>query len=121
MKDGFVRVAAATPDIKVADCGYNADQIISLIKQAAKNDASIVVFPELCVTGYTCGDLFLQKTLLDSAENVLRKIVRETAELDIISIVGVPLELKEKLYNCAAVIKGGKYPKLFGILRNAPF
>lgn len=108
MKDGFVRVAAATPDIKVADCGYNADQIISLIKQAAKNDASIVVFPELCVTGYTCGDLFLQKTLLDSAENVLRKIVRETAELDIISIVGVPLELKEKLYNCAAVIKGGK-------------
>ena len=108
MKDGFIRVAAATPEIKVAGCEYNAGQIISLIKQAVERDASIVVFPELCVTGYTCGDLFLQKVLLDGAENALKRIIRETAELDIVSVVGVPAELNGKLYNCAAVIKSGK-------------
>ncbi len=107
MKDGFIRAAAATPDIKVADCGYNAGQIIALIKQAAERDASIVVFPELCITGYTCGDLFLQKVLLDGAENALKRIAAETAGLDIVSIVGLPLDMGGKLYNCAAVLKGG--------------
>ncbi len=107
MKDGFIKTAAATPDIKVADCEYNAGQIISLIKQAADNNASIVVFPELCITGYTCGDLFLQKTLLDGAKSALKKIINETAALDIVSIVGLPLDMGGKLYNCAAVLKGG--------------
>ena len=104
MKDGFLRVAAATPEIKVADCEYNADRIIELIKQAAENSASVVVFPELCITGYTCGDLFLQKVLLDGAKKALIKIMEQTADCDLISLVGLPMEVGGKLYNCAAVI-----------------
>ena len=108
MKDGFIRVAAATPDIKVADCDYNADRIIELIKQAAAEDVSIVVFPELCITGYTCGDLFLQKVLLDGAKNALVKIAKETADCDLLAFVGLPFELDGKLYNCAAALCNGK-------------
>ncbi len=107
MKDGFIRVAAATPEIKVADCDYNADRIIELARQAASDNASIIVFPELCVTGYTCGDLFLQKVLLDGAKKALVKIINETSELDALIIVGLPYEVNGKLYNCAAVIKDG--------------
>lgn len=107
MKDGFIRVAAATPDIKVADCDYNADRIIELIRQAAAEDVSIVVFPELCITGYTCGDLFLQKVLLDGAKNALAKIAKETADCDLLAFVGLPFELDGKLYNCAAAINKG--------------
>lgn len=108
MKDGFIRVAAATPDIKVADCDYNADRIIELINQANAEDASIVVFPELCVTGYTCGDLFLQKVLLDGAKNALVKIARETADCDLLAFVGLPFEVDGKLYNCAAALCRGE-------------
>ncbi|MCM1024653.1 MAG: NAD(+) synthase [Prevotella sp.] len=108
MKDGFIRVAAATPDIKVADCEHNADRIIELIGQAAAEDVSIVVFPELCVTGYTCGDLFLQKTLLDGAKKALVRIARETADCDLLAFVGVPVEADGKLYNCAAAINRGE-------------
>lgn len=108
MKDGFIRVAAATPDIKVADCDYNADRIIELIKQAAAEDVSIVVFPELCITGYTCGDLFQQKVLLDGAKNALVKIMEETADCDLLALVGLPFELDGKLYNCAAALCNGK-------------
>lgn len=107
MKDGFIRVAAATPDIKVADCGYNADRIIKLIKQAAEENASLVVFPELCITGYTCGDLFLQKVLLDGAKKALVKIAEETAGCDLLAFVGLPFEADGKLYNCAAAINKG--------------
>ena len=107
MKDGFIRVAAATPDIKVADCDYNADRIIELIRQAAAEDVSIVVFPELCVTGYTCGDLFLQKVLLDGAKKALVKIAKETADCDLLAFVGLPFEVDGKLYNCAAAINNG--------------
>ena len=108
MKDGFLRAAAATPEIKVADCDYNADRIIELIKQAADNSASVVVFPELCITGYTCGDLFLQKVLLEGAEKALEKIIMQTAGCDIVALVGLPLEVGGKLYNCAAVINKGR-------------
>lgn len=107
MKDGFIRAAAATPDIKVADCGYNADRIIELIKQAAEENASLVVFPELCITGYTCGDLFLQKVLLDGAKKALVKIAEETAGCDLLAFVGLPFEADGKLYNCAAAINKG--------------
>lgn len=107
MKDGFIRAAAATPDIKVADCGYNADRIIELIKQAAAENASLVVFPELCITGYTCGDLFLQKVLLDGAKKALVKIAEETAGCDLLAFVGLPFEADGKLYNCAAAINKG--------------
>ncbi|MBQ8786787.1 MAG: NAD(+) synthase [Oscillospiraceae bacterium] len=104
MKDGFLRVAAVTPDIKVADCDHNADEIIRLAKEAARNDASVIVFPELCVTGSTCGDLFLQKTLLDGAKAAVEKIAKATAKCDAVIIVGLPMEVHGKLYNCAAVM-----------------
>lgn len=108
MNFGFVRVAAATPEIRVADCEHNANEIIKLIKEADKNNVSLVVFPELCITGYTCGDLFLQRTLLNGAKSALRKIVEETANIDIVSVVGMPLASQGNLYNCGVVINNGK-------------
>ena len=107
MKDGFLRAAAVTPDIKVADCDHNADEIIKYAKEAARNDASVIVFPELCITGSTCGDLFLQKTLLDGAKAALEKIAKATAKCGAVIIVGIPFEMYGKLYNCAAVIADG--------------
>ncbi len=108
MNYGFVKVAAATPLIRVADCDFNAKKIVNDIKTASENGAKLVVFPELCVTGYTCSDLFLQSTLLKSAENAVSQIVKETAELEIISVVGVPIPIKNSLYNCALVIYMGE-------------
>ncbi len=107
MRDGFVKVAAGTPKIRVADCGYNADQIISLMKEAAAQGVKVLALPELCVTGYTCGDLFLQETLLDGAERALGRILDETMELDIVTALGLPVKYQNKLYNCAAVIQKG--------------
>lgn len=108
MKDGFIKTACATPDLKVADCEYNADSMIGLIREAHSKGVRIVCFPELSVTGYTCGDLFLQKMLLSSAKAALVRIMEETAKLDIVSIVGLPLEVCGKLYNCAVVINRGE-------------
>lgn len=108
MKYGFVKVAGATPKIRVADCEFNANQIIAQINEAEKNGASLVVFSELCVTGYTCSDLFLQSALLNAAKDAVKKIVFETAELDIISIVGTPIALRQSLFNCAVVIYKSK-------------
>ncbi len=108
MKDGFIRCAAVTPDIRVADCEYNADRIIALAKKAAENDVSAAVFPELCITGYTCGDLFLHKALLESAEKALFRIAKETSSLDMLIFVGVPVSFGGKLYNCAAALKNGQ-------------
>lgn len=108
MKDGFIRCAAITPEIRVADCEYNADRIIALAKEAAKNDVSAAVFPELCITGYTCGDLFLHKALLESAEKALFRIAKETASLDMLIFVGMPVSFGGKLYNCAAALKNGQ-------------
>ncbi len=107
MRDGFVKVAAGTPKIRVADCGYNADQIISLMKEAAAQGVKVLALPELCITGYTCGDLFLQSTLLDGAERALGRILDETMELDIVTALGLPVKYQNKLYNCAAVIQKG--------------
>lgn len=108
MKYGFVKVAAATPKIRVADCEFNANQIISQVKEAELNGASLVVFPELCVTGYTCSDLFLQSALLKAANNAVKKIVLETTDLDIVSVIGTPIALRQSLFNCAVVIYKGK-------------
>lgn len=108
MKDGFVRAACATPDIRVADVAYNSDNIIRIIKRAAVNGIKLIVFPELCITGYTCGDLFLQRSLIEGAENQLMRIARETSKCDICSVVGLPYALDQKLYNVAAVISGGR-------------
>lgn len=108
MQDGFVKIAAATPDLRVADCAYNASEIVKLAKQAAAKGAHLVVFPELCLTGYTCGDLFLQRTLLDGALAALDTVCRETAALNAAVVVGLPLVHQGKLFNVAAVLCGGK-------------
>ena len=108
MKYGFVKTAAATPKIRVADCDYNANQIIACVKEAYQNGASLLVFPELCVTGYTCSDLFLQSTLLKAAEKAVLKIKNETKDLDIVFVVGVPIAVKQSLYNCGVVICRGE-------------
>lgn len=108
MKDGFIKIACATPEIKVADCDYNADKIIEMITDAHKRGVKAVCFPELSITGYTCGDLFLQSSLLDSAEKNLLKIVSKTADMEIVSIVGLPFAYMGKIYNCAAVICKGE-------------
>ena len=108
MQDGFVKIAAATPDLRVADCAYNASEIIKQAKQAAAKGAHLIVFPELCLTGYTCGDLFLQQTLLDGALAALETVCRETAGLNAAVVVGLPLMQQGKLFNVAAVLCGGK-------------
>ncbi len=108
MKDGFIKVAAATPKIKVGDTKYNSRQIIAQIKEAAENRAKIIVLPELCVTAYTCGDLFSQSALIDNAANAVFTIAEETKDLDILIAVGTPIGANNRLYNTAAVIKGGE-------------
>ncbi len=108
MKDGFVKIAAAAVDIRVADTVYNADNIIKAIKNAADNGAKLIVLPELCVTAYTCGELFLQKRLIDSAKDAVTRICAETADRDIIAVIGVPAAVNNRLYNCAAVINKGE-------------
>lgn len=107
MRDGFVRCASITTDIRVADTDYNAESIISAIKTAAQNKAKLAILPELCITGYTCGDLFLQKTLIEGAKQGLIRIAEETKGLNITAIVGLPYAVNQKLYNCAAVINSG--------------
>ena len=91
MRDGFVKVASGTSEVKVADCGYNTQSCLEMIRQAQQQGAKILCLPELVITGYTCGDLFLQETLLDGAEASLEAILRETAELDVLTAVGLPL------------------------------
>lgn len=107
MKNGFFPIACATPPLRVADCTYNAEQIISLTREAAKNGSKLVVFPELCITGYTCGDLFLQQILLDGALQALRTILKKTSDLSCICVVGLPIRHAGALYNCAAVCYQG--------------
>ncbi|MGI6168471.1 MAG: NAD(+) synthase [Christensenellales bacterium] len=104
MKDGFLRIAAATTLIRVADCTYNADGIVDAAMEAAQQGASLAVFPELCVTGYTCGDLFLQRRLLDAAEQALMRIAERTKTLDMLVVVGLPIRSGMALYNCGAVV-----------------
>ena len=107
MKYGFVNVAAAVPVVKVADVDYNVQQIESLIAQAEGRAVEVIVFPELCITGYTCQDLFKEQLLLDRAEQGIMMLLDFTRKLDIISIVGVPVVINGLLYNCAVVIQGG--------------
>jgi len=107
MKDGFIKVCACTPKIKVADVDYNTEEIIKHMSDAEDNGAKVIVFPELCITGYTCQDLFLQPTLLDKALEGLDRIIDATNGLDALVFVGLPLEVDGKLYNTAAAIYGG--------------
>ena len=104
---GFVKVASAIPKVKVADCRYNIVEINRLIQEAATSDVQIIVFPELSITGYTCGDLFFQQTLQENALLGMLEIAERTAHLDIISIVGLPIVIGQQLLNAAAVIQQG--------------
>lgn len=107
MKYGFVRVCAASPEIRVADCEYNTESIFSYIKRAYENKAKVAVFPELCITGYTCADLFSQKTLIDGAKKAICTLAEHTQNMDMICIVGAPIKVGQKLYNCAVVLYCG--------------
>ncbi len=107
MQNGFIKVAAAIPSVKVADCSYNVQQIESLIAMAEGKGVEAIVFPELCITGYTCQDLFKQTLLLEQAETSVLMLLDFTRKLDIISIVGVPVVVGDLLLNCAAVIQKG--------------
>ena len=108
MKHGFVRVAAATPDIRVADVAYNTEKIKYDIREAWENGAKIITFPELCITGYTCGDLFTHDVLLSAAKSALYELAEYTADKDILVFVGAPLDIEGKLYNVAAALNRGK-------------
>ena len=108
MNYGFVKVASAVPHVKVADCTHNGKEITNMIFQAEKAQVELLVFPELCITGCTCGELFKQRTLLDNAKRALLAIVDETRECDVISIVGLPYEYRNMVFNMAAVIHRGK-------------
>lgn len=108
MKQGFLKVAAVTPKIRVADTRYNAEQICDGIRKAAAQGAKVIVFPELCITGYTCGDLFLQEKLLLEAKEALFKIAGFTKDFDSVVFVGLPFAYRGKLYNVAAAISRGE-------------
>ena len=107
MNYGFVRVGAFTPKIKVADTQANTAEIKKLIDQAEKEHTALAVFPELCITGYTCGDLFLQSRLLNSSREALEELAEYTGDKSVTAVVGLPFCHEGKLYNVAAVLSGG--------------
>jgi NAD+ synthase (glutamine-hydrolysing) len=114
---GFIRVATAIPNVKVADCHYNIARIKGLIEAADKQGVQLICFPELCITAYTCADLFLQKRLLNAAEESLSELLEETKKKDILFIVGMPFIQSNRLYNIAVVCQAGKVlgavPKMY--------
>ena len=113
MKDGFLKAAAFSPALRVADCTYNAQQVLAQLQAAAQRGVKLAVFPEFCLTGYTCGDLFLQRTLQQGALDALEWLLAQTRALDTVVLVGLPLLVHGKLYNCAAVLCRGQ---LLGIV-----
>ena len=108
MRDGFISVAAGTPTIRVADCRHNAEQIFTMMREAENQGVKILALPELCMTGYTCGDLFLHDTLLDGAVEGLRTVLEATRNLEVLTAVGMPVRAGGKLFNCAVVIQKGE-------------
>ena len=108
MRDGFISVACGAPKLRLADCHYNAEQTFSMMRQAEKAGAKVLILPELGLTGYTCGDLFYQDTLLRSAEEALATVLAATRPLEIVTAVGMPLKINNKLYNCAVIIQKGE-------------
>lgn len=104
---GFVRFAAATPSLKVADCQYNTDEMLRMIAEAEKENVSAIVLPELSITGYTCADLFFDTHLQSEAKRNLSRVLEATEDLSIVVVVGMPLEISNRLYNTAVVVKGG--------------
>ena len=108
MKDGFISVACGSPDLRLADCHYNAEQTFTIMRAAEKAGVKVLVLPELGLTGYTCGDLFFQDTLLRGAEEALATVLEATRNLEVVTAVGLPVRVNNKLYNCAAVIQKGE-------------
>ena len=108
MNYSFARVAAASPKLRVADCSFNAKKIIEIIGQAESKSVEFLVFPELCITGYTCGDLFLKQVLLEGAKNALLSIANATKGSLMVSIVGSPMVINGKSFNCAVAIQNGR-------------
>ena len=108
MKDGFISVACGSPDLRLADCHYNAEQTFTIMRAAEKAGVKVLVLPELGLTGYTCGDLFFQETLLRGAEEALATVLEATRNLEVVTAVGLPVRVNNKLYNCAAVIQKGE-------------
>ena len=108
MNYGFFKVCCASPKLVVADCSYNAEKIIDCVREASEEKAGLIVFPELSITGYTCQDLFLQKSLQNAAVENLEYIAKKTSGLKCLICVGLPLASGNSLYNCACVIYKGK-------------
>ena len=108
MKDGFIKVAAGTPEIQVTNCEYNADAIIAMIQRAERDEVKVLVLPELTIVGYTCGDLVLSTALTDAAMRALERITRATEGSDMVVAIGVPIVFGHLLYNCAAVVQNGR-------------
>ena len=108
MKDGFLKAAALSPALRVADCAYNAGQIVSALKDCAARGVKLAVFPELCLTGYTCGDLFFQQALQQAALEGLDVICKASQSMDLVALVGLPVLVNGKLYNCAAAVSRGQ-------------
>jgi len=108
MRDGFIRVATGTPEIRVADCEFNAKSVIALMDEAARQQVKLLVLPELCLTGATAQDLLWQDTLIQGALEALQEICIASEVRDLVTVVGMPLELRGRLYNCAAVVQGGR-------------
>ena len=113
MAYGFIRSACVSPRLKVADCGFNGQQIVEAARLASEKGAAVIVFPELCITAYTCGDLFFQQTLQRAAEKELSEIIKKTSDLDSLIFVGLPLARTEGIYNVAAAICGGRLLALY--------
>ena len=108
MKDGFITVACGAPPLRLADCAYNAEQTFQMMRSAEKAGVKVLVLPELGLTGYTCGDLFFQDALLRGAEEALATVLEATRNLEVVTAVGMPLRVHNKLYNCAVIIQKGK-------------
>ncbi len=108
MKHGYVKVAAAVPFVRVADCFYNIERIEAMIREAQEKKVEMLTFPELCITGYTCGDLFLQPYLLHQAEKALCRLAENTKDTEVLVFVGMPIRAEERLFNAAIALQGGK-------------
>lgn len=116
MNDGFLKIAAATPVVRVADCRYNLESVWALMQECGRRGVAAAAFPELCLTGYTCGDLFRDRTLIAGAENALAELLDRSKRLNLLTLVGLPVAAGADLYNCAAVFCRGE---LLGVVPKA--
>ena len=105
---GFMRLGVVTPELRVADVAFNTEQILAAVETASAGNCRFLLFPELCITAYTCGDLFFQSLLVEQAREALRRLARETADRGVVLVVGLPVEQGGRLFNCAALLGDGR-------------